>query len=297
MTVSETLGHVPVADVAPVERSRTTAVAAKSVRSPADVIAVSFALLIAFALVGLPLVFVFAEGATGGFSTIVNTFADPYAQSAIRLTLIIALVTVAFNTAFGILAAWTISKYRFPGKSLLITAIDVPLSVSPVVAGLALIFVVGAHSPFGAWLLEHGIRIAFSPAGIALATIFVTFPYVAREAIAFMQTRGRELEEAALVLGAGVPRTIWRVTLPVARIAIINGVLLCNARAMGEFGAVSVISGRIRGFTTTVPLHIEMLYNEDAFAGAFALAAALALVTMALTASRAILRAKHEEPH
>jgi sulfate transport system permease protein len=275
---------------APVEKTRrASSISPTPVRSIRDVLLVAVACAIALGLVALPLVFVFAQAFSGGLSAIVATFADPFAQSAIRLTLGVAAVTVAFNTTFGVLAAWTISKYRFPGKAFLVTAIDLPLTVSPVVAGLAMILVVGAHSPFGAWLLAHGIHVAFSPPGIALATIFVTFPYVAREAISFMQERGRELEEAALVLGANVFQTLLRVTLPTARAALINGILLCNARAMGEFGAVSVISGRIRGLTTTVPLHIEMLYNENAFAGAFALSAALALLTIGLTGARSLI--------
>jgi sulfate transport system permease protein len=273
----------------PAAASRTPAVPAVPIANAGDVLMVGGALVLALALVALPLVFVFAEAFSGGVSAIVATFADPYAQSAIRLTIFVAIVTVAFNASFGVLAAWTIAKYRFPGKALLLAAIDVPLTVSPVVAGLAIVLAVGIHSPIGAWLLTYGIHIAFSPPGIVIATIFVTFPYVARELVTFMQEQGRELEESALVLGANVWQTLWKVTLPNARFALLNGILLCNARAMGEFGAVSVISGRIRGLTTTVPLHVEMLYNEDAFAGAFALSAALALVTIALAATRAFL--------
>jgi sulfate transport system permease protein len=275
--------------LAPRAPARPASIRAVRVGGFRDALIVGSAFAIAFCLVGLPLVFVFAEAFTGGLGTIAATFADPYAQSAIRLTLIVAAATVLFNGTFGVLAAWTIAKYRFPGKALLLAAIDVPLTVSPVVAGLAVLFVVGARSPFGGWLLSHGIHVAFSPPGIVLATIFVTFPYVARELVTFMQERGRELEESALVLGASVWQTLWRVTLPNARFALLNGLLLCNARAMGEFGAVSVISGRIRGLTTTVPLHIEMLYNENAFAGAFALSAGLALVTIGLTGTREIL--------
>jgi len=251
--------------------------------------AVAIALAIGFVLarVALPLLTVFLEASRGGLRAFAGAYAEPYALSAIRLTLEVAAATVAFNASFGILAAWTITKYRFPGKALLLSAIDLPLTVSPVVAGLAILLTVGVHSPIGAWLVGHGLRIAFAPPGIILATIFVTFPYVVRELTAFMQEQGRELEEAALSLGAGAWRTLLAVTLPNARFALLSGVLLCNARAMGEFGAVSVISGRVRGYTDTVPLHIEILYNEDAFVAAFALAAGLATVTMLLAALRA----------
>ena len=234
----------------------------------------------------LPLASVFYEAFRAGIAGFGTVFGDPYARSAIVLTLQTAAVVVVCNTAFGILAAWTIAKYRFPGKALLTSAIDLPLSVSPVVAGLAILLTLGSHSPVGAWLVAHGMRVAFAPPGIAIATIFVTFPYVARELSAFLGEQGRELEEAALLLGASAWQTLWRVTLPGARWALLNGVLLCNARALGEFGAVSVISGRIRGLTDTVPLHIEILYNEDAFVAAFALSAMLASVTILLTLLR-----------
>ncbi len=251
-------------------------------KAGAIVLAVAFV----FGLVALPLVTVFWEALRGGLFAFASSYAEPYALSAIRLTLEVAAATVAFNASFGILAAWTITKYRFPGKALLLSAIDLPLTVSPVVAGLAILLTVGVRSPLGAWLVAHGLRIAFAPPGIVLVTIFVTFPYVVRELTAFMQEQGRELEEAALSLGAGVWQTLLAVTLPNARWALLDGVLLCNARAMGEFGAVSVISGRIRGLTDTVPLHIEILYNEDAFVAAFALAAGLATITMVLAALR-----------
>jgi|HubBroStandDraft_6_1064221.scaffolds.fasta_scaffold376103_1 sulfate transport system permease protein len=244
---------------------------------------IAFAVLGVLGLIGLPLFSVFFEALRAGAGAFFAVFGDPYAQSAIRLTIIVALSTVAFNAFFGILAGWTISKYDFPGKALLLAVIDLPLTVSPVVAGLAVLLTFGAHSPLGSRLLEIGIRIAFAPAGIVLATIFVTFPYIARELIAFMQEQGRDQEEAALVLGASVWQTLWRVTIPGARVALFNGIILCGARAIGEFGAVSVISGRVRGYTETVPLHIEALYNESSFTGAFALAAALAFTTIAFT--------------
>ena len=243
-------------------------------------------ILVVGSLVVLPLVSVFFEAFRSGIGAFATVFGDGYARSAIALTIQTAAIVVAFNTAFGILAAWTIAKYRFPGKAFLTSAIDLPLSVSPVVAGLAILLSLGSHSPVGGWLLAHGLRVAFAPPGIAIATIFVTFPYVARELSSFLSEQGRDLEEAAPLLGANVWQTLWRVTLPGARWALLNGVLLCNARAIGEFGAVSVISGRIRGLTDTVPLHIEILYNEDAFVAAFALAAALASVTILLTLVR-----------
>jgi sulfate transport system permease protein len=259
-----------------------------------DVLPIGGAIILVGGLIVLPLAAVVFEAFRLGAGTFAKTFTEPYALSAIKLTLFIAFATVLFNTTFGLIAAWTVTKYRFPFKPWLLTAIDLPLTVSPVVAGLAVLLTFGARSPIGAWLLAHGIHIAFAPPGIVLATIFVTFPFVARELIAFMQEQGRELEEAALVLGASVWQTLWRITIPNARWALLNGVLLCNARAMGEFGAVSVISGRVRGYTDTVPLHIEILYNESAFASAFALATALAVVTIALTLIRTAL-VRHEE--
>jgi sulfate transport system permease protein len=254
-----------------------------------DVLPVGGAILLVSGLIALPLVSVIYEAFRDGTGTFARTFTEPYALSAIKLTLGIAFATVLFNTIFGLVAAWTITKYRFPLKPWLLTAIDIPLTVSPVVAGLAILLTFGARSPLGAWFIAHGVHIAFAPPGIAIATIFVTFPFVARELIAFMQEQGRDLEEAALVLGASVWQTLWRITIPNARWALLNGILLTNARAMGEFGAVSVISGRVRGYTDTVPLHIEILYNESAFTSAFALATALAVVTIGLTLVRAAL--------
>jgi len=280
--VAAPLGRVEPRAEAP---ARRTAAPARNPRG-AEAAAIVVGGLFLFGLIALPLISVFYEAFRAGAAAFAATFADTYAQDAISLTLEVTACVVVGNTLFGVLAGWTIAKYRFPGKALLLTAIDIPLSVSPVVAGLAILFSVGARSPFGNWLLAHGVQVAFAPPGIVLATMFVTFPYVAREFAAFLQEAGRELEEVALSLGASVWQTFWRVTLPNAKWALINGILLCNARAMGEFGAVSVISGRIRGLTDTVPLHIEILYNEDAFVGAFSLAASLALVTIGLTLLR-----------
>lgn len=268
---------------APARRPRPTV---RNRPNAVPAVAIAIGALFVGGLIVVPLVSVFIEAFSAGAGAFASAFVDGYTRSAIALTLEVAAATLVCNTLFGVLAAWTISKYRFPGKALLQSAIDVPLSVSPVVAGLAILLAVGVHSPFGGWLLRHGLRVAFAPPGIALATMFVTFPYVARELATFLQEQGRDLEEAALSMGASVWQTFWRVTLPNGRYALLGGMLLCNARAMGEFGAVSVISGHVRGYTNTVPLQIEVLYNEDAFAAAFALSAALALVTIALSLLR-----------
>jgi sulfate transport system permease protein len=210
---------------------------------------------------------------------------EPDAIAAIKLTLLIAAIAVPLNLVFGVAAAWTIAKFNFRGKNVLLTLIDLPFSVSPVISGLIYVLLFGAQGWFGPWLSDHGIQILFAVPGMVLATIFVTFPFVARELIPLMQSQGTEEEEAALVLGASGWRTFWHVTLPNIKWGLLYGVILCNARAMGEFGAVSVVSGHIRGETNTMPLHVEILYNEYNFAAAFAVAsllALLALVTLAL---------------
>jgi sulfate transport system permease protein len=233
----------------------------------------------------LPLVAVFVEGLRKGWDVYFAALIEPDALSAIKLTLIAAAISVPLNLVFGFAAAWSIAKFEFPGKHLLITFIDLPFSVSPVVAGLIYVLIFGAHGWFGSWLSDHDIRIIFAVPGIVLATIFVTFPFVARELIPLMQSQGRDEEEAAVTLGASGWQMFWRVTLPNVKWALLYGVILCNARAMGEFGAVSVVSGHIRGETNTMPLHVEILYNEYQFAAAFAVAsllALLALVTLAV---------------
>jgi sulfate transport system permease protein len=247
----------------------------------ADRIAIAVVALLLGVFVLVPLVSVAVEALRTGLPAALATFADPY-----------ALITIAINTAFGVLAAWTLTKYAFPGKTLLLAIIDLPLTVSPVVAGLAILLCFGTHSPVGQWFLAHDWKIAFAPPGIILATIFVTFPYVARETMALMNETGRELEEAAFGLGANLWQVVTRVTFPRARWAILNGLLLTNARALGEFGAVSVISGKIRGLTDTVPLHIEILYNDDNMVGAFTLAGTLAVVAIALTLIRSAIDAR-----
>jgi sulfate transport system permease protein len=235
----------------------------------------------------LPLLAVFIEAFRKGIEAYFAALVQPDALSAIRLTLIAASIAVPANLIFGLAAAWAIAKFQFRGKSFLITLIDLPFSVSPVVAGLIYVLVFGRQGWFGTWLSEHDIKIIFAVPGIVLATIFVTFPFIARELIPLMQAQGRSEEEAGLSLGAGGFQTFWRVTLPNIKWALLYGVILCNARAMGEFGAVSVVSGHIRGETNTMPLHVEILYNEYQFAAAFAVASLLtllALVTLALKA-------------
>lgn len=233
----------------------------------------------------LPLIVVFAEALRKGWETYLAALVEPDALSAIKLTLIAALIAVPLNVVFGVSAAWAIAKFEFRGKAFLTTLIDLPFSVSPVIAGLAFMLVFGAQGWFGSWFSDNDIKIIFAVPGIVLATVFVTFPFVARELIPLMEAQGTEEEEAATVLGASGWQTFWRVTVPNIKWGLIYGIILTNARAMGEFGAVSVVSGHIRGFTNTMPLHVEILYNEYQFAAAFAVAsllALLALVTLAL---------------
>jgi sulfate/thiosulfate transport system permease protein len=232
------------------------------------------------ALLAAPLFAVFATALEKGWEAYFQAFADPDTQAAIRLTLLTAAVVVPINTIFGITAAWCIAKFEFRGKSILITLIDLPLAVSPIVSGLIYVLLFGLNGWFGAWLQEHDISIVYAMPGIILATMFVTFPYVARELIPLMQQLGNDEEEAAITLGAGGWFTFFRVTLPKIRWGLVYGVILCNARAMGEFGAVSVVSGNIRGMTTTMPLHIEILYNEYNFVGAFAVASMLSMLAV-----------------
>lgn len=228
----------------------------------------------------LPLITVFIEAFRKGWETYIAALTEPDALSAIKLTLIAAAISVPLNLTFGIAAAWAITKFDFWGKQFLISLIDLPFSVSPVVAGLIYVLLFGAQGWFGPWLFEHDIKIIFAVPGIVLATVFVTFPFVARELIPLMQSQGRDEEEAAVSLGANGWQMFRRVTLPNIKWALLYGVILCNARAMGEFGAVSVVSGHIRGETNTMPLHVEILYNEYQFAAAFAVASLLALLAL-----------------
>ena len=259
------------------------------------------ALLIGLALVFmalmliLPVVVVFTEALRKGVSIYFAAFSDPDALAAIQLTLIVAAISVPLNTIFGIAASWAIAKFEFNGKSLLITLIDLPFSISPVVSGLIYVLLFGAQGVFGPWLKAHGIEIIFALPGIVLATVFVTFPFVARELIPLMQEQGNTDEEAALTLGASGWRAFLTVTLPNIRWGLLYGVLLCNARAMGEFGAVSVVSGHIRGVTDTMPLHVEILYNEYNFAAAFAMASLLTLLALVTLAGKALLETRYGE--
>jgi sulfate/thiosulfate transport system permease protein len=229
---------------------------------------------------GLPLVAVFVEALNKGWDLYWKALQEPDAWSAIKLTFLVAAITVPANLLFGVAAAWAIAKFEFKGKSLLITLIDLPFAVSPVVSGLIYVLLFGAQGWFGPWLQAHDIKLIFAVPGIVLATIFVTFPFIARELIPLMQAQGKEEEEAAVSLGASGWQTFWRVTLPNIKWGLMYGVILCNARAMGEFGAVSVVSGHIRGMTNTMPLHVEILYNEYNFAAAFAVASLLALLAL-----------------
>lgn len=228
----------------------------------------------------MPLVVVFAEALREGLDAYFAGFRDPDAMAAIRLTLLAAGISVPVNVVFGVCAAWCITKFRFPGRSLLVTLIDLPFAVSPVVAGLIFVLVFGLQGWMGPWLAEHDIKIIFAVPGIVLATMFITFPFVARELIPLMEEQGTEEEQAAMTLGAGGWTIFRRVTLPNVRWALLYGVILCNARAMGEFGAVSVVSGHIRGETNTLPLHVEILYNEYSFVAAFATASLLAILAI-----------------
>ena len=242
----------------------------------------------------VPLAAVFSEALGKGVAAYFAAFREPDALAAIRLTLLTAAIAVPVNLLFGVAAAWAIAKFEFVGKNLLITLIDLPFSVSPVVSGLIYVLLFGLQGWLGPWLAEHDIKIIFAVPGIVLATIFVTFPFVARELIPLMQAQGTEEEEAARVLGAGGWQTFWRVTLPNIKWGLLYGVILCNARAMGEFGAVSVVSGHVRGLTNTVPLHVEILYNEYNSTAAFAVASLLALLALVTLAAKSIVEWKSQ---
>ena len=251
----------------------------------AQIALIGLAVVFLLGFLFLPLIVVVVEGFRNGPAEFLNALADPDAWAAVKLTLLVAAIAVPFNAAFGVAAAWAIAKFNFRGKNLLLTLIDLPFSVSPVISGLVYVLLFGAQSWLGPWLKANHIEVIFAVPGIVLATVFVTFPFVARELIPLMQSQGTSEEEASLTLGASGWYTFFNVTLPNIKWALLYGVLLCNARAMGEFGAVSVVSGHIRGLTNTMPLHIEILYNEYNFAAAFAVAtllAGLALLTLVL---------------
>lgn len=250
---------------------------------------ISIALLFLALMLVLPLITVFAEAFENGLKVYLNSIRDRDAMSAIKLTLTVAAIVVPANTLFGIAAAWAISKFNFKGKHFLVTLIDLPFAISPVISGLIFVLMFGAHGLLGPFLAEHGIKIIFALPGIVLATIFVTVPFVARELIPIMQAQGKLEEEAAASMGAGGWRIFFRITLPNIKWGLLYGIILCNARAMGEFGAVSVVSGHIRGQTNTMPLHIEILYNEYQFTASFAVASLLVLLALVTLVVKSIV--------
>src|ERR1700750_3204083 len=257
------------------------------------IIAVAVAFLSVFVV--LPLVVVFAQAFSRGVVAYISALTDPEALSAIRLTLCIAAISVSLNLVFGVIAAWAITKFEFPGKTFLISLIDLPFSVSPVISGLVFVLLFGAQGFFGPWMQAHNIQVLFAVPGIALATTFVTFPFVGRALIPLMHEQGTQEEEAAISLGASGLQTFFRVTLPNIKWGVLYGVLLCNARAMGEFGAVSVVSGHIRGETNTMPLLVEILYNEYQFVASFAIASLLAMLALITLVAKTILERHLDE--
>lgn len=273
--------------------NKVPSVTTESVFVRATLVALALVFLVLFLI--LPVLIVFSEALRKGLSVYLATFYDPDAQAAIRLTLLVAAVAVPLNMFFGIAASWSIAKFEFVGKSLLITLIDLPFSISPVVSGLIYVLLFGAQGYFGPWLKAHGIEIIFALPGIVLATVFVTFPFIARELIPLMQEQGTSDEEAALTLGASGLRVFLTITLPNVRWGLLYGVLLCNARAMGEFGAVAVVSGHIRGLTNTMPLYVEILYNEYNFVAAFAMASLLTLLALITLAAKTLLEIRYGE--
>ena len=242
----------------------------------------------------MPLLVVFARAFEKGISAYAAAVTEPYALAAVRLTLLVALIVVPLNTVFGLAAAWAIARFEFRGKNLLTTLIDLPFSVSPVISGMAFVLLFGASGPLGAWLGAHGVKVIFALPGMVLATLFVTSPLVARELIPLMRAQGSGEEEAALTLGASGWQTFFRVSLPKIKWGLMYGIVLCNARAMGEFGAVSVVSGHIRGRTNTLPLHVEILYNEYQFSAAFAVASLLTLLAVATLVVKSLIEWKAE---
>jgi sulfate transport system permease protein len=258
---------------------------------------IAAAILFLTVFVVLPLVVVFASAFSKGIMAYIAALSEPEALSAIRLTLLVAAISVGLNLLFGLVAAWAIAKFEFKGKTFLISLIDLPFSVSPVISGLVFVLLFGAQGYFGGWLRDHDIQILFAVPGIALATTFVTFPFVARALIPLMQEQGTQEEEAAISLGASGLQTFFRVTLPNIKWGVLYGVLLCNARAMGEFGAVSVVSGHIRGETNTMPLLVEILYNEYQLVAAFAIASLLAMLALITLIAKTILERHLDEGH
>jgi sulfate transport system permease protein len=250
-------------------------------------IAIALAFLALFLVV--PLVMVFQQALEKGFAAYLAAIREPDALSALRLTLLTAAIAVPANVLFGLAASWAVARFEFPGRSVLLTLIDLPFAISPVISGVVFVLLFGRQGWLGPWLAAHDLKVVFAVPGIVLATVFVTFPFVARELIPVMQAQGREEEEAAVVLGASGLQVFWRVTLPNVKWGLLYGVILCNARAMGEFGAVSVVSGHIRGLTNTLPLHVEILYNEYQFQAAFAVASLLALLALVTLVAKSVV--------
>ncbi|OXM87804.1 sulfate ABC transporter permease subunit CysW [Paenibacillus rigui] len=280
--------------VATVKAGSVSVARPKHITEPTVVkwILISISLLFLGLLLLLPLVSIFVEAFRKGTEVYMKALVEPDAAAAIRLTLLTALIAVPLNLIFGLAAAWAITKFRFKGKNLLMTLIDLPFAVSPVISGLIYVLLFGAKGWFGPWLAAHDVKIIFALPGIVLATVFVTFPFVARELIPLMQAQGVQEEEAAVTLGAKGWRIFWKVTLPNIKWGLLYGIILCNARAMGEFGAVSVVSGHIRGSTNTMPLHIQILYNEYNFAGSFAMASLLVLLAVVTLIVKSIVEWK-----
>jgi sulfate transport system permease protein len=266
-------------------------------RDPALVRWVLITLTVAFFAVFLflPLALVFQQAFQKGWEGFAAAWSDPAAVSALELTVTTALIVVPLNALFGIAAAWFLTKFQFPGKAFIISVLDLPFAVSPVIAGLIFVLLVGARTPLGSWLVDHGMKIIFAPPGIVIATLFVTFPFVVRELIPLMQAQGREEEEAALTLGARGWQMFWRVTLPNIKWGLLYGMVLCNARAIGEFGAVSVVSGHIRGETNTIPLHVEILYSSYDFTASFAVASILVFIALITLGVKAWLEHRFEK--
>lgn len=260
------------------------------------IVLIGLALLFLGFFLLIPLLAVFVNALGKGIAVYYESLCEPDALAAIRLTLITAAIAIPANLVFGIAAAWSIAKFEFPGKNILITLIDLPFSISPIISGMIFVLLFGLQGILGPWLSAHDIKIIFAVPGIVLATIFVTFPFVARELIPLMQEQGLEEEEAAITLGASGWHTFFRVTLPNIKWGLLYGVILCNARAMGEFGAVSVVSGHIRGMTNTIPLHVEILYNEYNFTAAFAVASLLALLALVTLVVKTIVESRYDHP-
>jgi sulfate transport system permease protein len=298
MTLEMTLQRVQTTDLEEVESAQPLFAARNNPRTEPGpirfaIIAIAVTFLTVFVV--LPLVLVFAQAFSKGIGAYFSALSDPEALSAIRLTLLVAAISVGLNLVFGLVAAWAIAKFDFRGKTLLISLIDLPFSVSPVIAGLVFVLLFGAQGYWGPWLQAHNVRVLFAVPGITLATVFVTFPFVARALIPLMQEQGTQEEEAAISLGASGLQTFFRITLPNIKWGVLYGVLLCNARAMGEFGAVSVVSGHIRGETNTMPLQVEILYNEYQFEAAFAIASLLAMLALITLVAKTILERRLDE--